>query len=89
MLTKSFLLVVCAFAGVANGFTNTLHNHRSDITTSLNAEVESSRRAFMENAMAAATVMAIGGAMPAFADDVGDLSMPTADEQAAQVRLLY
>ena len=76
-----------AVAGVANGFTTNLHNDRLDIT-SLNA-VSSSRRAFMENAMAAATVMAIGGAMPAFADDVGDLSMPTADEQAAQVRLLY
>ena len=83
----------CAVAGVANGFTTTTlqNHHRSEITTtSLNAEVESSRRAFMANAMTAATVMTIGVLpKPAFADDLGDLSMPSADEQAAQVRLSF
>ena len=78
----SSLLIGSAVVGFTNGFSvQTSAPNRLD-STSLNAS-SSSRRAFMESAMATMVIGTAGMAAPAFADDLGDLSMPTADEEKA------
>ena len=78
----SSLLIGSAVVGFTNGFpVQTSVPTRLD-TTRLNA-LSSSRRAFMESAMATMVIGTAGMAAPAFADDLGDLSMPTADEEKA------
>ena len=74
-----FLCVVLA----ANGF---VPNSSMKCTSS--TQVQASRRAFVESSAAAVFGAAMAGiASPAGADDVGDLSMPTEEEEkAAKVR---